>query len=62
MMGMQMQQDFAMCQDEMKNERDLCCQELAMQEQILQSQQQMKNMFMMTIMACNNLPHDKKAL
>ncbi len=59
MMGMQMQQDFAMCPNEMKNERDLCCQELAIQQQILQSQQQMMNMFMM-MMGKNNLQNNEK--
>ncbi len=43
MMGMQMQQDFAMRH-----------QELAMQQQILQSQQQIMNMFMMTMIGQNN--------
>ncbi len=50
MMGMQMQQDFAMR-----------CQELAMQQQILQSQQQMMNMFMMSMMGQNiNLQNNEK--
>ncbi len=31
MIGMPMQQDFEKCQDKMKNERELCRQELAMQ-------------------------------
>ncbi len=39
-MGMQMEQDFEMRKDKMKNERELRGQELAMQQQILQSQQQ----------------------
>ncbi len=60
MMGMQMQQDFAMRRDEMKNERELRRQELAMQQQILQSQQQMMNMFMMTMMGRNNILQNKE--
>ncbi len=57
---MQMKQDFAMHQDKMENERELCCQELAMQQQILQSQQQMMNMFMMTMMGRNNILQNKE--
>ena len=49
MMGMQMQQDFAMRR-----------QELAMQQQILQLQQLMMNMFMMTMMGQNNLQNNEK--
>ncbi len=60
-MGVQMQQDFAMQQHKMKNERELNHPQLAMQQQILQLQQQMMNMFMMTLMGQNNLPDNEKS-
>ncbi len=60
MMGLQMQQDFVMCQDKMKQERKRCHQELAMQQQMLQSQQQMMNIFMMTMMGQKHLPDSDK--
>ncbi len=47
MIGIQMQQYFAMGNKEMRNDRQLHCQELAMQQQMPQLQQQMMNIFML---------------
>ncbi len=54
MLGIHLQQDFAMHQGEMKNERELHHQELDMQQQMLQLQQQMMNMFVKLLMGQKN--------
>lgn len=57
-----MQQDFAILQEEMTNKRELHHQKLAMQQQMIQLQWQMMNMFMILMMdQANNMPKNKKA-